>query len=238
MKKTMFFFALMAAALCLGCKAEEEITPGPTPKPASPDVIVNNQQVAPEHTIEVTGYGEVIATPDYATITLGVTGSAENAEQANQKCEANLAGVYEVAKNMGVQDADFTDSGIAITAQQRESDGAITGYHANVTVIITAHDVSTANAVTSGIIDASLCELKSTTYSLTDATAAYKEALIAAMADAAQKAQTLAEAGQVSLGAVIGVKESLNEDSKLAGVDFQTSAIAVPAKVTVTYFIK
>ncbi|MEG1525052.1 MAG: SIMPL domain-containing protein [Clostridia bacterium] len=230
--------AVLTAMLMLGCKAAEEIKPGPTPKPIAPEVIVNNEQAAPEHIIVVGGYGEVIVSPDYATITIGVSGTADTAEQASERCDTNLASVYEVAKTLGVLDRDITNAGTTITAQQRVNDGAITGYAATDIVIITANDVSTANTVMSGIIDAAICELKSITYSLADSSTAYQNALQAAMSDARQKAQTIADAGNVTLGMVSGVEETPHDDSKLVGVDFETSAIAVNAKVTVRFLIK
>ena len=236
---TMLFLCLGLSAFCaFGCKAQDDITPGPTPKPVAPEVIVNNQGLPPEHVIEVTGYGEVIAAPDYATITLMVQGSAETAEAASAKCTENLKTLYDVATSLNVLSSHIKDAGVTITALTRESDGAITGYSAVDTVTITARDITTANSVVSGIVDASVSELKSVTYSITDTTAAYQEALTAAMGDASQKAAAIALAGEVQLGAVIGVTELTGPDSSLAGESFETSDIAVPAQVTVRYLIK
>ncbi len=224
-------------ALCLGCKAEEEIKPLPTPQPSGPDVIVNNQQNPPEHIIEVSGYGEYIATPDYATITLSVQGSAETAEAASAICGQNKQSVLDVATSLGVRNADIVNAGVTITAQQRESDGAITGYIAAELIIITAHDVNTANTVVSGIIDASVCELKSVTYSLHDSSSAYQKALVLAMEDALIKAQTLAASSGVEVGALVSAAEIEREDSDLSGMAFESSSIAVPAHVRVQYLI-
>lgn len=231
---------LLAAAVCgllFGCKAAEEIKPAPTPKAVPPEVVVNHELVPNEHCISVTGYGEVIADPDYATLTLGVQGAAETAEQASVICEENLKSVYDVAISLGVERREMKDAGVTITAQQRESDSVITGYLATATITITANDVSAANSVMTGIVDASVGELKSITYSITDTTAAYNEALINAMDDARVKAETLAAASEVMLGKVIGVEETPSNDDEIVGVDFETSAIAVPARVTVTYLI-
>ena len=233
--------ALIAAPLALlllgGCKAEEEIVPGPTPRPASPQVVVNHELVPNEHTITVSGRGEVIAAPDFATLTLNVQSTADGAEQANATCEENLKSVYEVALSLGVRRSDITDTGVNMTPQQRESDGAITGYLATATVTIIAHELNTANSVMSGIIDASVGELKSITYGIQDASMAYQEALLAAMEDARVKAEAIAAAAGTTIGKVVGVEESSNDDSSLVGVDFESSSIAVPAKVTVKYLI-
>ena len=230
--------AMLPLLLTAGCKAAEEIVPGPTPKPATPQVIVNHELVPNEHIITVSGLGQVVAAPDFATLTLSVQNTSDTAEQANASCEENLGSVYEVALSLGVLRSDITDTGISITAQQRESDGAITGYLASATITIIAHELTTANSVMSGIIDTSAGELKSITYGITDASTAYHEALLAAMADARLKAASIAEAAGVTLGAVVGVEESASDDSSLVGVDFETSAIDVPARVTVDFLIE
>lgn len=234
----MLFSAALIVILLAGCKAAEEIVPGPTPKPASPQVIVNHEQAPVEHTISVTGRGEVIATPDFATLTLLVQKKAETAELANATCEENLQSVYEVAHSLGVLDRDITDTGVNMTPQLRETDNAITGYVASATVTIIAREYATANGVLTGIIDASVGELKSITYSIQDASAAYQEALLAAMADARSKAESIAAAAGTTLGAVVRVEEVSGDDSTLVGVDFETSSIAVPAQVRVQFLIK
>ena len=239
MKNRLLALMMAAAIACLlfGCKAEEEIKPAPTPKAVSPEVVVNHELEPNEHIKSVTGYGEVIADPDYATLTLGVQGAAETAEQASVICEENLKSVYDVAVSLGVERKDMKDAGVTITAQQRESDGVITGYLATATITIIANDIRAANSVMTGIVDASVGELKSITYSITDTTAAYNEALINALDDARVKAETLATASGVTLGKVIGVVETPGSDNEIAGVDFESSAIAVPARVTVAYLI-
>lgn len=236
-RRLVILGAMAALALLAGCKAAEEIVPGPTPRPVAPQVVVNHELVPNEHIITVTGYGEVIAAPDFATLTLSVQNTAATAEQANVLCEENLKNAYAVATSLGVSNINVTDTGINITAQQRESDGAITGYLAAASVTIVASDITTANSVMSAIIDASVGELHGITYGITDASSAYREALLAAMTDARTKAESIAEAGSVTLGAVIGVTETPSDDNALVGVDFETSAIAVPARVTVSYLI-
>ena len=232
---------LLSGALCIlcafGCKAEDDIQPIPTPAPQAPDVVVNQELLPPEHSIFVTGYGKVIATPDYATITLGVQGSAETAEQASALCVEHLNSVNAALLAFGVRIRDITAAGISITANLRESDGAVLGYTATDTITIIAHDVATANGVMSGAIDAGASAIYGITYSLTDAKPVYQQAREAAMDDALQKAQVLAEAGGATLGAVIGVEETPSDSSKLVGVDSETSSIVITAQVSVQYLI-
>lgn len=230
---------LFAIALggSFGCKAENEITPAPTAVPKQPDVIVNNNEQSPDHTIEVSGYGEVIAAPDFAAITLRVQGTHETAEEATLQCEALTASAIDVAMSHRVTRRNITTAGVTLNTNQRESDGAIIGYLATDAVTIILNDVSAVNALLSAVIDADVTENYTVTYSLTDTSAAYHAALTAAMEDALAKATSLAAAGNVPLGAVIGVTETPGEDYKLVGFAFETSQIAVSAKVTVQYKI-
>ena len=77
----------------------------------------------------------------------------------------------------------------------------------------------------------------SVTYSITESSEAYRSALSAAIEDARSKAETLAESTGVRLGEVIGIVETAFDETKLIGVAFESSAIAVNAQVTVRYKI-
>ena len=79
------------------CKEQDDIVPGPTAKPEQPNVIVNNEAVEPDHTIVVSGYGEVIAEPDFATINIVTAGASATSEEASSLCEALTAQVKEIA---------------------------------------------------------------------------------------------------------------------------------------------
>ena len=75
------------------------------------------------------------------------------------------------------------------------------------------------------------------TYSITESSEAYRNALSAAIDDARAKAETLADKTGVRLGDVIGIVETAFDETKLIGVAFESSAIAVNAQVTVRYKI-
>ena len=236
-KTAVCLAAVLAGAFLLSaCKAEGDITPGPTAQPDQPDVIVNNELAPNEHTVEVIGSGLVIAVPDYSTITINVQGSGATSEEAAQKCEERVQRVLELAAAQSVLPRNMTTAGATLSTHQRESDGAITGYVASDAITIHMEDVSLVNGVLSPIIDAGVTESYEVTYSLTDASAAYNDALADAMLDAQQKASAIAEAGGVTLGSIASVTEEPGED-QLVGVAFESSAIAVSAQVTVVYLI-
>ena len=232
----LFCAVLALAGLFLGCKATEDITPAPTAKPEKPSVVVTNQQLSPEHSIEVQGRGEVAAIPDRSTITIGIRGEGETAEEATLHCEESALNVRDIASAQGVPPESVTAAGVSLGTKQRESDGAIVGHIATDTITMVISDVGDANAILSAIIDAGITETYAVLYSLTDASGAYQEALAAAMADASARATALAVASNVPLGAVIGVTEKPIE-GPLTGESSESSTINITAEITVRYLI-
>ncbi len=228
---TLIIFSLAA------CKEESEITPGPTAVPEQPNVIVNNEAVEPDHTIVVNGHGEVTAEPDFATISIVTVGASATSEEAASLCETLTQQVKEIAGAQNVLSKDLTVTGVTLSSTTRESDGAVTGYTARQTITIIEDDISKVNTILSPIIDARITESYEVTYSLTDASSAYAEALAAAVADAKEKAEAIALASDVSLDSVLLVTEAPLEN-QLVGVAFKSSSIAVVANLTVTYSIK
>ncbi len=218
------------------CKEQDDIVPGPTAKPEQPNVIVNNEAVEPDHTIVVSGYGEVIAEPDFATINIVTVGASATSEEASSLCETMTAQVKEIAGAQNVLSKNLTVSGVTLSSTTRESDGAVTGYTARQTITIIETNVDRVNTILSPIIDARITESYEVTYSLTDASSAYAGALSAAIADAREKAEAIALASNVAIDQVVLVTEAPLEN-QLVGVAFKSSSIAVDANLTVTYSI-
>ena len=109
----------------------------------------------------------------------------------------------DIAGEQSVLAKNLTTSGVTLSTNTRESDGAVTGYVARETITIIENNVERVNAILSPIIDAQIIESYEVTYSIRDASAAYDGALAAAMADAQEKAAAIAEAGGVTLGPVV-----------------------------------
>lgn len=239
MKKChLIIAAALACTLAFsGCKPEDEITNIPTPKPEAQQVVIQNQQNAPQHTVTVHGAGEVTVSADYATIALGVKASDETAEVASQTCAESMQTVLDAAKELGVSAENIKTGAIDITAQVRESDGATIGYLASQTVTLVVDDVQLSNGVLSALVDSSVSDLVSVTYSLRDASGAYLSALAVAMQDAEARALAIAEAAGVRLGMVTGVSEDADAAEDLIDKAYDKSEIAVPAGVTVSYSI-
>jgi len=237
---------LAFAALCLvlvllvgtvGCKAQEDISNVPTPKPEKQTVVVNNEVQEPEHYIEVVGNGEIIASPDFATITLGVAVRGDTAETASAACQEEVKKAIAAATGLEIARDQIALRGVEIEPKLKANSEAISHYIATDVVTITIKRVAQAESLMTAVMDAGSFELRSITYSLTESSEAYRSALVAATEDAFAKATVLAEATGAKLGKVIGITETAYDDRSLIGENFESSAIAVSAQITVQYEI-
>lgn len=235
--KTALLLLLIPAVFAAGCKEQEEIQNVPTPRGDTQTYILRQTWPEPEHTIEVAGSGEVITDPDFATIRVGVSVTGDTAESASAQCQERLQLIYEAALGFQVARADISSAGIEIEARRNEEGGEIVDFLASDTVTVIVRDVDDLNTVLTTVIDAGASQIYAVTYGVTEASTAYREALAAAVADAHEKAAVLAEASGASLGRVAGIVEQPYDESKLVGVDFESSSIVVTADVVVTFLI-
>ena len=225
------------AASLAGCKAEEEIVNVPTPKIEQQTVVLEREKSAPEHYFEVTGNGEIIAAPDFATVTLRVSGAGETAEEASAACQEEAQKLIGAAISLYILKHNIQQRGLEIVSVADETGKNPTTYLATDVITLTITQVARTEQIIASLVDAGDNELVSVTYSITDSSEAYRNALSAAIDDARAKAETLAEKTGARLGDVIGIVETAFDETKLIGVAFESSAIAVNAQVTVQYKI-
>ncbi|MBR0444289.1 MAG: SIMPL domain-containing protein [Clostridia bacterium] len=229
--------AVCLTALLTGCKAEDEIVNVPTPKIEQQTVVLEREKSAPEHYFEVTGNGEIIAVPDFATVTLRVTGSGETAEEASAACQEEAQKLNSAAISLHILKHNLQQRGIEIVPVTDETGKNPTTYLASDVITLTITQVGRTEQIVAALVDAGNNELVGVTYSIAESSEAYRNALSAAIDDARSKAETMAESTGVRLGDVIGIVETAFDETKLIGVAFESSAIAVNAQVTVRYKI-
>ena len=225
------------AAFLAGCKAEEEIVNVPTPKIEQQTVVLEREKSAPEHYFEVTGNGEIIAVPDFATVTLRVSGAGETAEEASVACQEEAQKLISAVISLNILKNRIQQRGLEIVSVTDETGKNPQTYVATDVITLTITQVSRTEQIVASLVDAGDNELVSVTYSITESSEAYRNALSAAIEDARSKAETLADSTGVRLGEVIGIVETAFDETKLIGVAFESSAIAVNAQVTVRYKI-
>ena len=94
-----------------------------------------------------------------------------------------------------------------------------------------------ADELLPGILEATGADLADISYSLVDYEAFYYDALTEALANARERAETIAAAAGVRLGAVIEVSEETDPDSMPHSGEYDSTRIVIPAYVRVRFLI-
>ncbi len=168
-------------------------------------------QTPPPATISVTGEGRVEATPDVATISLGLTSTADTAAAAMAE---NAAGVQAVLANLaaaGIAPRDVQTSGLSLnpnwTGYGSSGEQRITGYTAQNMVTVRVRALDSLGGVLDAAVKDGANTLNGLGFGLAEPGPALDEARKRAVADAARKAAMIAEAAGVKLGRILQISE-------------------------------
>ena len=203
-----------------------------------------------EGTITVTGEASIPATPDMATVSLGVTTEGKTAAEAMSANSEALAGVITRLKAAGIAEQDLQTASLSLNPNWVGYDAGqtptISNYIAMNMLNVRVRDL----AALGGVLDASIADgantLNGITFELASPRPVLDEARKAAVADAAAKAALYATAAGVSLGKVISISEQQNygvpmpvfmEAKAASPVPVATGQIAMQTSVSITYQI-
>ena len=190
--KTLFVSIFMLAALALSACA-----------PA-----VSSSAQAPQRVLNVTGAGQVYLTPDIAYIYLGVHTEKPSASEAVAENNVQTQKVIEALKKLGVDAKDIRTTNFSIWPSQNYApDGTPLDmkYVVDNTVYVTIRDLAKLGDMLDGVIAAGANTVNSIQFDVADKTAAMKEARAAAVKNAKEQAQELADAAGVTLGDITSI---------------------------------
>lgn len=165
----------------------------------------------PTRTISVTGTGTVEAAPDMATLMIGVTTQGATAAAAlAENSKATDAVIARLAAS-GIETRDMQTSNLYINPNWTGYDSAtptISGYVASNMLTVQVRSLETTGAVLDAAVADGANTLNGMTFGLADAEPVYKEARKEAVADARAKAELLAAAAGVKLGAILTISDA------------------------------
>ena len=200
-------------------------------------------QVA-EQGVVVTGQGRVSAPPDMATISLGVSKNAETAKQVVAQVNDAVAQIVGALQEMGVEGKDLQTTGFYLQPlrnQQMKGDEIapkITGYQAGNMVTVRVRDLDRLGDMMDAVIDLGGNQFNGLQFGLQDDADAMAQARAGAVADAKLRAEQLAQAADIDLGALLRMSEQGHHAApRMAGFAAQRSAMseaAVGGEVDVT----
>ena len=174
--------------------------------------IIKNQK--PTNTISVSAEGKVTATPDLATVSIGVLSQGTTAVDVKNQNNDKVNKVIAYIKQQGIADKDITTSQFSFYPQQDYNNGTpkITGYQGNQSVTVKVHGVDKDQTVLGKILDGAVNnganEINGVSLSVENPDVLQQQAQEVAIANAKVKAQALAKAAGLTLGKVVSVSET------------------------------
>src|SRR5262249_10369951 len=197
---------------------------------------------APVKTVTVTGSGSVTTVPDRASCDFSVAPQASPAQAALAKNATAAAALIAAIKNAGVADADIQTGQVSLSPRLNDAGTEVLGYTASNTVTASIA-IAKAGALVDAAVGAGATGVSGPSPPRSDSDALYDKALQAAVANAADKAKTLASAAGLSLGGVQTMVEGSQQPVVWAAGKMDASAStpiepgtqSIDATVTVTY---
>jgi uncharacterized protein len=167
-------------------------------------------QDAMPRTISVTGTGTIETSPDMATLMIGVTNQAETAAAALTANSAATEAVIARLTASGIEPRDMQTSNLYISPNFTGYDSStptISGYIASNSLTVRVRKLDTTGAVLDAAVADGANTLNGLTFGLSNPEPVYNEARKEAVADARAKAELLAEAAGVKLGAIQSITD-------------------------------
>ncbi len=214
--KKFFLLTSFFSAAILYCTACGNDSNGTTPS-------IETVQAAPpsagipdstyyRDTISVNSSEKVAVIPDIAEVVYAVRTEAKDAAGCQQQNNADVNNVINLLKSLGIEETAVRTSDYYMYPIYNYSGNTqkITGYEASTSLTVSKLAIDDLGNVLAKSVEAGINNIQSITYMSSQYDEAYSDALKLAMRSAETKASALAEAGNCSLGNVVGVRENSN----------------------------
>jgi uncharacterized protein YggE len=213
----MIFAALLAVAPLAPALAQD----------AAPQMIAQ-----PSAQISVTGTGTVLAAPDMATITLGVTQTADTAKGAMDQTNTELARVLENLKAAGIEGRDLQTSGLSLqpTWDAATNTPSTNSFTASNQLTVTVRALASLGSVLDAAVKDGANTLNNVQFGVADPAPLLDEARLRAVADARQRANVMVNAAGVRLGTIAQMAEQGGGVAFPRGEMMRASADSMPVQ--------
>ncbi|GAB5038487.1 SIMPL domain-containing protein [Bartonella henselae] len=178
-------------------------------------------------TITVTATGENQATPDMAIINLAVVTQDKTAQKALADNNKSMNDIINAFKNNGIQANDLQTSGLSIYQSnpnkdhEKKNNGIV--YHVSNSLTVRIRDLSNAGKIFDQAMALGVNSVHGITFTNANTKPFYQEARKKAIAEAIEKAKTIAEAADLKLGKIIKINE--NDDNYYSRPHLMSKAV-------------
>ena len=214
---------------------------------------VDTTGTTPEHTVTVSGMGDVSVAPDVADVILGVSVTMPTAKDARAAAATSMTAVLAAVKKDGVADKDIVTTNVSLNPvydySAASSAPRLTGYQYANTIKVTVRDLTVVPSVLDDSVAAGATTVQGISFRLDNPKPIEAQARQMAMADARTKADALAQAAGVTVKGVatiseVSVSSPITYYAPTAGVakdsvstPIQTGTTDVTIQVNVSYVI-
>lgn len=174
---------------------------------------VGAQATLPTNSVTVSGFGQAYGSPDVAYVNLGVQTSNEDVVTAFNEANETMERLINALVEFGIERRDLQTTGLYMytdtpfdPASGQPSETPI--YRVTNSLSITVRNVDQVGEVISTGVNAGANTINGLTFGLADPSALEQEARTAAVANARERAQQLAELMGVTLGEPIIISET------------------------------
>jgi len=179
------------------------------------------------HAITVTGTGEVKTVPDRAGFTFGVETRRKDAADALDANARQTRQLLAALKGADIPEREIQTTSVSLWPDYDESGNERVGYVASDSVSVTVA-VADSGRVLDAVAGAGVDQIEGPNLVQADSDALERGALRAAVADARERAEALAAAARVELGAVTRIEEQTDD-----GGVYSDTIMAAPARAVV-----
>lgn len=200
--------------------------------------------------ITVQGSGVVSAVPDMVSVTVNASVMGATMYDAQVQVSTIVESATKMLLELGLQEADIVTTNYGYNPQYHyEGDTRLlVGYQASHTMEITCRDIGMLDSVIGAVTDSGMTDIYNISYDVADRSALYRQAVELAVASAAEKAQAMAQASGMTLGALESLTEnqsydaryamtavSMNKDTAGFEAGIRAGGVSVSASVTAVY---
>ncbi len=211
-KKYLLFLSLFLTVIfyCTACGNSAGMANAPTQGTvqAAPSADIP----ASRDTISVNSIEQVAVIPDIAEVVYAVRTEAKDAASCQQQNNTDVNNVISLLKSLGIDETAIQTSDYYMYPIYNYSGNTqkLTGYEASTSLTVSKLPIDNLGDILAESVKAGINNIQSITYQSSKYDEAYSNALKLAMESAGAKASALAEAGNCSLGNVVGVRENSN----------------------------
>ena len=161
-------------------------------------------------TISVSGLGEASAEPDQAVVSLTVSSINANVNAAKTEADEKYQSVLNAAKNQGIAKTDIKLSSLNLQPeyQWRDNTQVLVGTRVSRSLSLTVKQIDNVAPLLQELVEGQVSTIDGVQTGFQNRAVLERKALTAAIADAKEKAQFLAEQFGKTLGAAYSISES------------------------------